>query len=266
MPTFNTSNPLPMSDQAPASYPPAACWCRNCDHAAKAGLSPLAALQLGSRFIVCPDCGNKRCPKGTNHELACANSNAPGQIGSEWENVKPAASTPAPALLSLSQLDALAHALEEERQGCAAEPASPLGYWPTAVAALLGHVEVLSAQRHALAMQLTPGSATERAPTVWAYVQACTALESHRSRADEADAQVADMARNIAGASRLVDAANATVAEATRTVAEVSGQLAEADAQVAMLKAELGEQEVAKMRIVAENIKLRGDLNNAYHG
>lgn len=36
-------------------------------------------------FIVCPTCGNKRCPKATDHELACTNSNAPGQAGSAYE-------------------------------------------------------------------------------------------------------------------------------------------------------------------------------------
>ena len=52
--------------------------------------------------------------------------------------------TPALALLTPAQLAALSDALAEERQGCEAEPASPLGYWPTAVAALLVHVEGLT--------------------------------------------------------------------------------------------------------------------------
>ncbi len=38
-----------------------------------------------STFIVCPDCGNKRCPKSTDHTLACTNSNEPGQSGSRYE-------------------------------------------------------------------------------------------------------------------------------------------------------------------------------------
>ena len=228
MPTFNTSNPLPMSDQAPASYTPAACWCRNCDHAAKAGLSPLAALQLGSRFIVCPDCGNKRCPKGTNHELACANSNAPGQIGSEWENVKPAASTPAPALLSLSQLDALAHALEEERQGCAAEPASPLGYWPTAVAALLGHVEVLSAQRHAL-----QGMDQDEALRPYAVDEVMQYL--HKRRGNEF----------LASAERLLS-------ERYAAIAALTARALKAEARVKEQQAELAEQEVGKLELVRQ--------------
>jgi hypothetical protein len=33
-------------------------------------------------MIVCPTCGNKRCPKASNHTLACTNSNTPGQRGS----------------------------------------------------------------------------------------------------------------------------------------------------------------------------------------
>jgi hypothetical protein len=36
------------------------------------------------KFIVCPQCGNKRCPRGTDHTLACTNSNEPGQAGSRY--------------------------------------------------------------------------------------------------------------------------------------------------------------------------------------
>lgn len=39
------------------------------------------------RFVVCPDCGNKRCPKANNHNNACTNSNDVGQKGSRWEHV-----------------------------------------------------------------------------------------------------------------------------------------------------------------------------------
>lgn len=37
-----------------------------------------------SRFIVCPDCGNKRCPKASDHKFACTGSNEPGQPGSVY--------------------------------------------------------------------------------------------------------------------------------------------------------------------------------------
>lgn len=36
-------------------------------------------------FVVCDTCGNKRCPHATNHDLACTNSNEPGQKGSAYE-------------------------------------------------------------------------------------------------------------------------------------------------------------------------------------
>ena len=38
-----------------------------------------------STFIVCPNCGNKRCPKATDHTLECTDSNEPGQKGSRYE-------------------------------------------------------------------------------------------------------------------------------------------------------------------------------------
>jgi hypothetical protein len=35
-------------------------------------------------MILCPECGNKRCPKATHHELPCTNSNEPNQAGSVY--------------------------------------------------------------------------------------------------------------------------------------------------------------------------------------
>ncbi|NCQ52158.1 hypothetical protein GW796_09755 [archaeon] len=55
------------------------CWCTTC--------RPITIDD--SRFVVCPECGFKRCPKSHNHELACTNSNEVGQVGSSWEHVKP---------------------------------------------------------------------------------------------------------------------------------------------------------------------------------
>lgn len=37
-----------------------------------------------SRMIVCPVCGNKRCPKATDHNYECTGSNEPGQKGSRY--------------------------------------------------------------------------------------------------------------------------------------------------------------------------------------
>jgi|SRR5882757_594265 len=38
--------------------------------------------EIACHMVVCPGCGNKRCPHATNHNLACTNSNEPGQPGS----------------------------------------------------------------------------------------------------------------------------------------------------------------------------------------
>jgi hypothetical protein len=37
-----------------------------------------------TQMIVCPRCGNKRCPKANDHRNACTNSNATGQPGSAY--------------------------------------------------------------------------------------------------------------------------------------------------------------------------------------
>lgn len=42
-------------------------------------------LVLSEQMIVCPECGYKRCPKATDHELKCTGSNEPGQPGSAYE-------------------------------------------------------------------------------------------------------------------------------------------------------------------------------------
>lgn len=57
------------------------CWCITC--------RPITLEDM--RFVVCPDCGNKRCPKANDHRNACTNSNEVGQKGSSWEHVKPMA-------------------------------------------------------------------------------------------------------------------------------------------------------------------------------
>ncbi|HFG3846456.1 TPA: hypothetical protein ACGG59_002015 [Escherichia coli] len=47
-----------------------------------------------SRFVACPECGNKRCPHANDHRNACTGSNEPGQEGSAYpaapqQEVKP---------------------------------------------------------------------------------------------------------------------------------------------------------------------------------
>lgn len=50
------------------------CWCRTCH--------PVVMADM--RFVVCPECGNKRCPKANDHRNVCSGSNEPGQDGSAY--------------------------------------------------------------------------------------------------------------------------------------------------------------------------------------
>ena len=59
------------------------CGCYNC---LSQQIDPHTFLPVTmSKFIVCPNCGNKRCPKATDHNLECTNSNETGQSGSRYE-------------------------------------------------------------------------------------------------------------------------------------------------------------------------------------
>jgi len=40
-----------------------------------------------TQMILCPQCGNKRCPRATDHDLSCTNSNEVGQIGSKYSDI-----------------------------------------------------------------------------------------------------------------------------------------------------------------------------------
>jgi hypothetical protein len=64
-------------------YDEPACWCHKCIEGKKTrGGFPLS----GTRMILCPTCGNKRCPHASNHDLDCSGSNEPGQQGSVYTN------------------------------------------------------------------------------------------------------------------------------------------------------------------------------------
>jgi len=52
-----------------------ACRCWRCTREAD---------RMATQMVVCPNCGNKRCPKASDHRLACTNSNEPGQPGSVY--------------------------------------------------------------------------------------------------------------------------------------------------------------------------------------
>lgn len=57
----------------PAASAEPDCWCEACK-----------PLSVSMRMIVCPTCGNKRCPHATDHRNECTNSNDPGQPGSSY--------------------------------------------------------------------------------------------------------------------------------------------------------------------------------------
>ncbi|HHB7887625.1 hypothetical protein NL511_05155 [Klebsiella pneumoniae] len=59
---------IPVSERIPD------CWCLTC--------RPMVLND--TRFVVCPDCGNKRCPRANDHRNACTRSNEPGQEGSAY--------------------------------------------------------------------------------------------------------------------------------------------------------------------------------------
>ena len=64
----------------------ACCW--TCDKARRKGLDMMQQINrfgyLGG-MIVCPTCGNKRCPKASWHKNQCSGSNEPGQEGSIYQ-------------------------------------------------------------------------------------------------------------------------------------------------------------------------------------
>lgn len=63
------------SEPTPARLP--GCWCARCHPA------------TGFRVMnLCPDCGNKRCPRATHHIHECTGSNEPGQPGSDYVNIR----------------------------------------------------------------------------------------------------------------------------------------------------------------------------------
>lgn len=51
--------------------------CRRC-YSERGGKIPV-------KMFVCLTCGNKRCPKATDHRLTCTGSNEPGQPGSAYQ-------------------------------------------------------------------------------------------------------------------------------------------------------------------------------------
>jgi hypothetical protein len=63
----------------PVHFAESECPCAACDPGLIIDGQPIG---LASRMSVCPDCGNKRCPKAANHaRWECSGSNETGQVG-----------------------------------------------------------------------------------------------------------------------------------------------------------------------------------------
>lgn len=71
----------------PALISETACGCRRClaERDERVEIAPgFSVSAVGARMILCPICGNKRCPHATDHRHACTGSNEPGQPGSVY--------------------------------------------------------------------------------------------------------------------------------------------------------------------------------------
>jgi len=56
------------------------CWCWQCNQNRRVNGIPYSM----TRMILCPDCGNKRCPRATDHREVCSGSNDLDQLGSVY--------------------------------------------------------------------------------------------------------------------------------------------------------------------------------------
>ena len=66
------------------------CWCWSCRKdipvydVAQGPLSGRIITEGMTRMFLCPECGNKRCPRATDHRESCTGSNEPDQQGSRY--------------------------------------------------------------------------------------------------------------------------------------------------------------------------------------
>lgn len=64
------------------------CQCRQCLRDRSEGTEIALGVFVPAEaqmMVLCPVCGNKRCPRATNHRFACTGSNEPGQIPDETQ-------------------------------------------------------------------------------------------------------------------------------------------------------------------------------------
>ena len=61
--------------------PVSRCPCKTCAKARHEGMSAGDRMTFGFKgMVLCPTCGNKRCPHAAWHGFKCSHSNSPGQV------------------------------------------------------------------------------------------------------------------------------------------------------------------------------------------
>ncbi len=65
------------------------------------------------RMILCSECGNKRCPKATDHNFSCTGSNDPGQLGSIYGTPPAAQAAPVQEPVVFYRCNGCGHAYEQ---------------------------------------------------------------------------------------------------------------------------------------------------------
>ena len=110
-PNDNMSDPFSWNKTSYHTVPlytaPQCDGCGNC-HACLVGVIENHMPVTSQRMIVCSDCGNKRCPKASNHRHKCTGSNEVGQYGSIYT---------APRELSDEEIDLIAKPFLENMEG-----------------------------------------------------------------------------------------------------------------------------------------------------
>jgi len=61
--------------------------CGNCHKCLESKTTEHGIPLSMTRMLLCPICGNKRCPRATDHSLECTGDNSVNQKGSIYSNV-----------------------------------------------------------------------------------------------------------------------------------------------------------------------------------
>lgn len=119
-------------DEAPPESSKPGCECSSC--------VPHSAMM---RMVICPTCGNKRCPHATHHDQSCSGSNEPGQWGSSYGVRVPGETDPTQSLVWAANQGDLELARRLLAQGSPVDARCSWGMTPLLHAANHGHAEMM---------------------------------------------------------------------------------------------------------------------------